>query len=398
VIESRIWDTIRKDKYNAIFFNDRRREVYLVGGYLRDAIRGVHSHDRDYIVRGNVMSFVRDRQKVTGGRIIVFEPKNTIRLALRNGSSFDFSRFQGSLEDNLSKRDFTMNALAWSPGIGLIDMFGGIIDLQKRLVKCVSQNNMLDDPLRMLRAYRFSAELNGTIDSETRQTIKKNCMRILSSSSERITLEMFHLLNTAHAARHLELALEDGLLNVLISCNNNKLQVNIKAIHLFEKRILHLLNPFIKVQLQEIFSQNLTRKGMLSLYILLRDCFDVIRNHLTPSNKIIQRLHVLSEGMNAMGRIRKVPIHRLFWIFRNAQDASVDILILKNKLDLLDELERFRAIWRRGLLSSEQIMKISGIKSGADLGKMIIAFKKAQFERRLTTKKEAILFIKNCKK
>jgi tRNA nucleotidyltransferase/poly(A) polymerase len=399
MIDERIGNTIRKDKYNALIFdNDRRREVYLVGGYLRDALRGVHSHDRDYIVRGNVLSFVREKQKATGGTIIEFRHRDTIRLVLRNGHSFDFSKLQGSLEDNLSKRDFTINALAWSPGRGFVDLFNASGDIDKRVVRCISRKNMTADPLRMLRAYRFAAELDCNIDSITRQVIKRNCMKILSSSAERITLEMFHLLNTAHAARHLKMALEDGLLNVLMSNKINIIQGNIKVLHSFEKRILYLLSPFIKAQLQELFSQNLTRKGMLSLYILLRGCFEVIRNHLTPSNKIIDRLHVISEGISAMGKIRKVSIDRLFWIFKNAQDATVDILILRNKLDLLDELERFRAIWRRGLLSSEQVMEISGIKPGADLGKLILALKKTQFERRLTTRNEAIEFINNCKK
>jgi tRNA nucleotidyltransferase/poly(A) polymerase len=228
-------NTIRKDRYNSIIFDKgRKRELYLVGGYLRDLLRGIDSHDRDYIVRGNLLSFVRDVQKGIGGTIVQFKSSDMMRLVVKDGHAFDFCQLRGTLEEDLSKRDFTMNALAWSPEIGIIDLYDGLRDIVRKRVCSISKKNMLDDPLRMVRAYRFSAELNGTVDSQTRETIKLYHRKIRTVSSERITLEMFYLLNTQLASKYLKMALRDNLLRHLITLTISQLQLHLKVMDTFE--------------------------------------------------------------------------------------------------------------------------------------------------------------------
>jgi len=389
-------NTIRKDKYNSIIFDKgRRRELYLVGGYLRDLLRGIDSHDRDYIVRGNLLSFVRDVQKGIGGTIVQFKSNDMMRLILKDGHTFDFCRFHGTLEEDLSKRDFTMNALAWSPEIGLVDLYDGLNDIYRKRVCSVSQKNMLDDPLRMIRAYRFSSELNGTIDSQTRKTIKLYHRRILSVSSERITLEMFHLLNTQLSSKYLKIALSDNLLNDILSLSINRLYHNLKVLNTFENVILHMLPSNIKVLLHDIYSQKLAYKGLLCLEILIQDTSGFAKNtYLKMSNKIINRITLAIEGVRGMNRAKKITRSKLFGIFMKSGKASVDSLIISNNLTILKDFKRFQQISEKGLLNADDVMCISGIKPGPELGRVLLALKKAQFEGKLKTKYQAMKFIK----
>jgi tRNA nucleotidyltransferase/poly(A) polymerase len=394
--DSQLDNTIWRDSFNTIIFDLRRRkEIYLVGGYLRDALMGIDSNDRDYIIKGNVSSFVRDVQRKMGGTIVAFKDKDIMRLVLKDGHTFDFSRFYGKLEEDISKRDFTINALAWSPQRGLIDMHNGIKDLQKRRVCAISENNLIDDPLRMLRAYRFSAQMNGSVDSQTRKIIKRHHKKIHSVSPERITLEIFHLLNTHLSSKYMKMALKDNILIDILPLCKNMLAHQLKVIHSLEKKILHMLPSNIKVLLHDIFSQNLSYKGLLCLEILLQDSSGCANfSHLKMSNKIIARVASAMEGIRGLKMVKRITHRRLFEIFMNAGQASVDSLIISNKLTLLKDFRRFQRIWEKGLLSAEEVMRISGIGPGPELGKILLALKKAQFEGRLKSKNQAKNFIK----
>src|SRR4030042_2888561 len=220
---------ILADRYNSIIFEvGRGRDLYLVGGYLRDILRGIHPSDRDYIVSGDIRTFVKEIRKVIGGTIVKFKKGDMIRIALKDGLTFDFSIPMVILKEDLSKRDFTINAIAWSPEKAIIDPYNGVDDIKKKIIRSISKENLISDPLRMLRAYRFAAELNGSIKKGTRNSIKNMKKNIKKVSSERITLELFNLLNSKHSARYLKMALSDNLLTSVLLIPYKTLELNIK--------------------------------------------------------------------------------------------------------------------------------------------------------------------------
>jgi len=395
--DSRLDNTIRGDRYNTIIFDLRRRkEIYLVGGYLRDALMGIDSNDRDYIIKGNVSSFVRDVQRKMGGTIVAFKDKDIMRLVLKDSHTFDFSRFYGKLEEDISKRDFTINALAWSPQRGLIDMHNGIKDLQKRRVCAISENNLIDDPLRMLRAYRFSAQMNGSVDSQTRKIIKRHHKKIHSVSPERITLEIFHLLNTHLSSKYMKMALKDNILIDILPLCKNMLAHQLKVIHSLEKKILHMVPSNIKVLLHDIYAQNLSYKGLLCLEILLQDHSNLNQmSHLKMSNKIIDRIALTRNGIRELRKNKKITLNKLFEIFHKAGQASIDSIVISNRLELLKNYRRFERIWTKSLLRSDEVMRISGVEPGPQLGDLLLLLKKAQFEGWLKSKYQASKLIKS---
>jgi tRNA nucleotidyltransferase/poly(A) polymerase len=381
------------DKYNSIVFEKGRgRELYLVGGYVRDIFRGIHSKDRDYIVSGNIRSFVKEIRKITGGTIVELRKEHMIRIALKNGTTLDFSKPMGTLEEDLSKRDFTINAIAWSPSSGIIDPYHGIKDIQKRRIYSLAKENLIADPLRMLRAYRFAAELNGYIEKKTRNSIKMLHNTINETSSERITLELFNLLNLKYSAKYLQMAFSDGLLTDIISINYSQLERNIKGIIKFEK--INKKNTLkIQVLLKKIFSQNLIYKGLLCLELLIYQNTSLTQQsipNIRMSTKIINRIDMAHKGIK---EFKEKGPDKLFDIFLVSKEAAMDVLIIRGKFDLLKDYERFRRIWKRGILSSEEIIRVTEVKAGPRIGIMITEIKRAQFEGRIKTKRDAIKFI-----
>src|SRR4030042_1697542 len=325
-------EKILKDRYNSIIFKKSRgRGVYLVGGYIRDILRGKISKERD----------------------------------------------------------FTINAIAWSPDSGIIDPYKGIEDIKRRRISSLSEKNFKADPLRMLRAYRFAAELNGSIEDKTRRSIKTLYNKIKKVSSERITFELFNLLNSENPARYLNMALNDRILRYILSINMRALERNIKAIYRF-KRQLKEHPKEVKVLLEEIFSQNITYKGLLLLELLLRrnGLFEPDRIPLIRiSRNIAKRIILTHKGM------KEFKGGKLFNFFKKSKGAAMDIIILKDRMDLIKEYIRFKNIWKKGMISSLEVARIGKIKAGPILGKVIAELKKAEFEREIKSKEEAIRLI-----
>lgn len=159
-------------------------KAYIVGGYVRDQIMNLPSKDVDYSVEG-VASFDEMREWIVaqGGTIFVETPEHlTIRaniggktydyvMCRRDGGYSDGRRpdvvYPGTLLDDLSRRDFTMNALAIDPDTGdVIDYFGGIADIENKIIRCVGYPSVRfnEDALRILRAARFSITKGMRVD------------------------------------------------------------------------------------------------------------------------------------------------------------------------------------------------------------------------------------------
>lgn len=396
----KIEEKILKDDFNSVIFEKGRGGIYLVGGYVRDLFMGTVSPDRDYIVTGNFRAIVNGIRKMIGGVIVEFRKNNMIRIAFRGGLTFDFSRPQGSLEEDLSKRDFTINAIAWSPQRGTIDLHNGLRDIRQKRIRCIARKNLMDDPLRMLRAYRFAAELDGSIEESTRKLLKRYHKKITGISSERITLEFFNLLNSNHSAKYLEMSLSDGLLSDILSFPYRLLERNIRAVSKLEKVYINMLPHTIKALLNKKISQNLTYKGLLCLETLFEDHILPGRadHRLNLSNVVRKSVEQTWKGMSEFKKRKGDIKERLFSVFMNAKNSSIDVLILLNKFDLFREYHRFTRIWHKGFLTSGEIIDISGVNRGAELGNTILRVKKAQFIKQLTTRKKAEKFVREISK
>ena len=142
--------------------------VYLVGGSLRDALLGRTPLDYDIVVRENPLTFAGEIAAQRKGRLVFMgQPgRRLIRIVFKD-TCWDVSAMKGrSIEEDLSRRDFTINALAYETATGkLIDISEGLDDFKKRRIRMVSASIFQEDPLRLLRAYRLAASLGFNLDS-----------------------------------------------------------------------------------------------------------------------------------------------------------------------------------------------------------------------------------------
>lgn len=211
--------------------------VYVVGGFVRDIFLERPSKDIDFVVVGdgvelahNVAAAMSGKHKVSifrnfGTAMIHYEDFQLEFVGARRESYTPESRKPlvtgGSLEDDQRRRDFTINALAISLNPGdygsLLDPFNGISDLNMRLIR--TPNDPLitfsDDPLRMMRAIRFSTQLGFTIVPETLKAIRENRDRIRIVSAERITDELNKIILASRPSEGFRLLDETGLLELI---------------------------------------------------------------------------------------------------------------------------------------------------------------------------------------
>ena len=181
-------------------------EAYLVGGCVRDFVRGVVPSDYDITtpstpeetkaVFGDFPVFLQGEKHGTVGVIINTE-KLEITTHRRDGDYLDHRRpesvtFSRALADDLSRRDFTVNALAYSPRSGLVDLFGGVADIENKVIKCVgnADRRFDEDALRILRALRFSSTLGFEIEENTKKAIFENAHLLKTVSGERVREEI----------------------------------------------------------------------------------------------------------------------------------------------------------------------------------------------------------------
>lgn len=187
-------------------------EAYIVGGCVRDSILGKTPSDWDITTsaRPEQIKALFAKTIDTGikhGTVTVMMDKvgyevTTYRI---DGTYEDHRRpndvtFTTSLREDLMRRDFTINAMAYNATDGLIDLFGGMDDLKNKVIRCVgkAQDRFEEDALRMLRAVRFAGQLNFRIESATRDAISTCHENLRDVSAERIQMELLKLLISDH--------------------------------------------------------------------------------------------------------------------------------------------------------------------------------------------------------
>jgi len=384
-------ELFQNDPYNFMVFNTLRDiEVYIVGGYVRDVILGKKVIDRDYIVKGDLKKIAAQIVAEADGKLLKIGNRNLYRVLLRNGISMDFTSIDVDIEEDLSKRDFTINAMAWSPRTGLIDLYGGVEDIKKGLINVIKKENLINDPVRMIRAYRISGETSLVLNENTQKILKKIGYIIKQAKTERITLEFFRILNLYDPFIPLKTMLGHTILTHIICLSNNKLMAKLKEVNdlnkiIYERSFKNLL------KLSNIFSQNLSYKGLLRLEVLLRGS---PLNLLNLSSKIKKRIIEVEKASIIIRAMKGDESEVLFDAFRIAGDASLDFLIINNLLKKLSDLRRFKKLQKKTLLSVHEIMNIIGIDKGVILGKAKEFIIKAEFTGKIRTKKEAIESLK----
>lgn len=268
-------------------------EAFMVGGCIRDIMLNKIPSDYDIATSAppEVTEKLFSKTIPTGiqhGTITVLIEKEPFEVTTyRLESEYINNRkpskveFVSDIKEDLSRRDFTINAFAYNDKKGLIDYFQGNTDLNSSIIRCVGVPNKRfnEDALRMLRAIRFSCQLNFDIEEETFKAICQNALLIKNISNERIRSEFSKLLLSENPYKGLLLLKSTKILELII-----KSQINIdSSINKLKNDLsIRLASLFFKYELEDVHStlktltfDNTTIKKVLSLlsnYNLVKNC------------------------------------------------------------------------------------------------------------------------------
>ena len=204
-------------------------EAYAVGGCIRDSLLGRRPDDWDITT-----SAKPQETKALFGRTIDTGIQHGTVTVMRHGRGYEVTTyrvdgeyedgrhpkevtFTASLKEDLKRRDFTVNAMAYNEKDGLVDLFGGRQDLEQKIIRCVGEANerFEEDALRIMRAVRFSAQLGFSIEERTKEAIRGHAERLRQVSAERIQVELTKLVISPNPD-FLRIAWETGITAVVL--------------------------------------------------------------------------------------------------------------------------------------------------------------------------------------
>ncbi len=358
-------------------------EAYIVGGCVRDSILGRTPEDWDITTSATPaqVKALFPRTIDTGirhGTVTVMDGKEGFEVTTyRIDGDYEDSRhpkevsFTASLNEDLCRRDFTINAMAYSQENGLMDFCGGLEDLNAKLIRCVGEakTRFGEDALRMLRAVRFAAQLGFALDEETRAAICELAPNIARVSQERIQAELVKLLLSPRP-QWFRLAYDCGLTAVFMPEFDRIMQQQQHNPHhtysTGEHTLVALQNipPTLTLRLTMLFHDI----GKPEVFRTDENGRDHFHGHAVNSAKlaeqIMRRLKFDNETINT---VCTLVYHHSRYPQLNAQDVRVnayeigpelfdqfllvkraDILaqhpdVVREKLDYLEEVER---IWK----------------------------------------------------
>lgn len=190
--------------------NDCGYSAFVVGGCVRDSIMGKTANDWDMTTSAEpeeTLEVFKDFRTIpTGikhGTITVIIDKEPLEIttfridgAYTDNRRPDSVNFTRDIENDLSRRDFTVNAMAYNEKDGIVDLFGGINDIENKIIRCVGDPDKRfgEDALRIMRAMRFSSVLGFEIEKETAESIKRNKHLLKNIAPERIRVELEKLI------------------------------------------------------------------------------------------------------------------------------------------------------------------------------------------------------------
>lgn len=463
-MNSKIIEKIKSDEILSKIIDKFDNEIYLVGGTVRDFYMGLESTDRDIIVMDeDARDFALKLSELFQATFVPLDEENKIyRIVLPDKINYiDVTNPVGdSIEKDLMRRDLTINAIAVNIRTGeLIDISGGVTDIMNKCINYVNELNFVDDPLRLLRVYRFQALYGFQLAPETINAVCKYSDLIHKPAVERINYELLKLFGGEYAHVGLENMNKTWILEEIFPFVKELKQVPPNSHHhldLFHhsietvKQVQILYNEApdeVKEHLSRIDFGGFSRLAHLKLAAFMHDIgkfstwtieegkhrfikHDDVGSKM--SVKILKDLHFSNKQIDYISSMIKYHIYPshvmtspqitekiMMRYVRKMDTNSIDAIILaqadrlsargpeitdqivERNITSLNMLLRFYLEARETLkplpklLSGNDVMQILNIKPSKRLGEIMDALHEAQISGDVITKEHAIEFVKN---
>ena len=384
--------------------------AFIVGGSVRDILLGNEIKDIDIAVKGDSLNIARKFAEETGGSFVLLDAEFQIARVVKDGSFLDISVMRGdSIHDDLSERDITINAMAiplslqpsaLSPqSLSLVDPYDGRDDLSNRIIRMVSEENLIKDPLRILRIYRFSAELDFFIEADTLDAAGRLSPLISSVAAERITEELRHILRLGDSYTTIKTMSNKGTLQRIFPELKEDFVVHNLELY---KNVEDILNNFSRFMLPDL------KKICLKLSTFFTDA-DTAKNasiRLKMSKKEVEFVHkmvsnhrrILSQYEEYNGDFDEIVSIRLLKEFRD-EIYPLIILTIAQMPDITNFCEKLLSFYEKifkermkllPVITGDDLMRELNLKPSPSFKKILTAVEDMVLEGKITSSKEAL--------
>lgn len=297
-------------------------EIYLAGGFVRDSLLGIKSKDYDIGVVGDALEFTKILEKELKVRATIFKRFGTSVISYK-GNQYEFVGTRkeeyvkesrnpivtiGTMEDDINRRDFTINSMIYklNPNVKdrLVDLHNGQEDLKYQFIRCVGDPEVVysDDPLRMLRAIRFSVKLNFAIEEDTYDAIKRLSSRIEIISTERIVVEFMKMLKSDYPLYAVEMLEESNLLKYILPEIRENLNESLKVLEWVSfkskdeyLRLISLLTVIDKRKILDIYKRLKFSKEVRTRAVNVLNMLDTFLSFKKKSLEVCKELLINNE-------------------------------------------------------------------------------------------------------
>ena len=401
-------------------------EAFMVGGCVRDSILNLTPNDYDITTNAKpkeIMNIFKDYKIIdTGikhGTVSIILNNNIYEITTyRIEGEYENNRrpknveFTSNIFEDLRRRDFTINAMAYNEQFGIVDKFNGLEDLQKRTIKTVGNpdERFEEDGLRMIRAIRFSSKLGFSIDENTLNSIYKNAYIIKNISIERINDEFTKTLLSVNPKNIILLYKTKIFENLGIYCNLNgyyykELEKNINILKSCDKNLLDRL-----IMLDYLISNEIL-KGINKYEKYKYYCENIkkinIINNLRYSNKVINYCNdimeymikdiekidnvVIKKYLNNIGYEKLNKVFKLKLMYNLFLNNKNKIEIFKQCIKKLNEIENSKECYKISDLDIDgKIIKDLGYK-GKEIGEKLSFLLDEVIKNPLLNKKDILI-------
>jgi len=397
-----------------------------VGGCVRDLLLGVEPSDFDLVASHPSMEVAsRIRDAVGGTAFCIDRERGVARVAIeRGGILIDVSPLRGGdISQDLRLRDITINAMACPPdGHRLIDPLDGIQDLSSGIIRLISEQNLLDDPLRGLRCLRFAVQLGFVVEPHTMELVRLHAGTLSKVAAERIKQEVFKALSTDRCLEFFSLLQSSGhdreIFSVAAGGAGAALESCRRAERFMHEAPEHL--PGITDAFPEELEHGMTRGAALLLAAYLasgaHDPAGQCLDRLAPSARLRQTIRDAVAGARAVSRMPLLPapaprdMHRVLADF---EGCVPEMLVLAMSLARGDRpgatassmARACTAIWRHyrdcylpqrahPLLTGSDIACALGVAPGPRIGELLREVEEARAEGLIETAGDAFAYLR----
>lgn len=410
------------------FANERRVQLYLVGGSVRDLLLKRQTTDIDFALASNAIQFAKAFAASIGATCIALEENpSTARVIVKKDDnsqastlSIDFVQFRApSLTEDLRLRDLTINAMAIAfenvktttndtctqNTFHVIDPCGGMKDLKAGLLRFPSEQVVPADPVRLLRIYRFAARLDFKISQSAIDLITKYRSLLSNVAIERCRDELMKIFNVNTAHPYLQQMAAVGLLAQVVP-HIREVDGSWQVLANFEKNsipaALQAYRREINKYLQEELGAEINRCSLIKFSLLLGDRLGSVGAHLRLSRKASRFMKCLFSGSKALKNIdQRLTKKEIIRFLRTYISDWWGVLLYTAVLHPIDPVlfqqiantyyEHVLPISKQGrLITGDDLIKKFKLKEGEQIGRVLKEVEKRQFNGEIRTREEAL--------